>query len=93
MKAGLLLMNKEIVAERHKRIIRELEINNKVSVADLSRKLSVTPETIRSDLRRLEKRNKLRRIHGGAIYYFGLEKEQQLNKRIGIGLPIKKKIG
>lgn len=86
-------MKKGFVAERHRRIIRELEIKNKVSVADLSRKLSVTPETIRSDLRRLEKGNKLRRIHGGAICYFGLEKEQQFNKRIGISLPIKKKIG
>ncbi|KON87859.1 hypothetical protein AF332_14170 [Sporosarcina globispora] len=81
------------VEERHRRIMRELEMKNKVSVSDLSSKLNVTPETIRSDLRRLEERNKLRRIHGGAICYYGLMKEQQFNKKISISLPSKKKIG
>ncbi|MGM0854893.1 MAG: DeoR/GlpR family DNA-binding transcription regulator [Bacillota bacterium] len=81
------------MTERQKSIVRELEIKNKVSVANLSKKLKVTPETIRKDLILLEQKKKLRRIHGGAIPYYGLIKEPHFNKKIGISHDQKKRIG
>jgi DeoR/GlpR family transcriptional regulator of sugar metabolism len=81
------------MTERQKLIIRELEIKNKISVIDLALKLKVTPETIRKDLSTLETKKKLRRIHGGAIQYFGLIKEPHFNKKVGISHNQKKLIG
>ncbi|WP_423335061.1 DeoR family transcriptional regulator [Neobacillus sp. 19] len=77
-------MNKHEMAERYRVIIRELEMKNKINVVDLAIKLNVTPETIRKDLSVLEEKKKLRRIHGGAIQYFGSLKELHFNKKIGI---------
>lgn len=86
-------MNKSLIAERYRVIIRELEIKNKINVVDLAAKLNVTPETIRKDLSVLEQKKKLRRIHGGAIQYFGLIKEPHFNKKVGISHNQKKLIG
>jgi DeoR/GlpR family transcriptional regulator of sugar metabolism len=86
-------MNKDLITERYREIIRELEIKNKINVVDLAIKLNVTPETIRKDLSVLEEKKKLRRIHGGAIQYFGLIKEPHFNKKISISHNQKKMIG
>ncbi|QCJ41200.1 DeoR/GlpR transcriptional regulator [Bacillus sp. S3] len=86
-------MNKHEMAERYRVIIRELEMKNKINVIDLAIKLNVTPETIRKDLSVLEEKKKLRRIHGGAIQYFGSLKELHFNKKIGIYHNQKKMIG
>jgi DeoR family transcriptional regulator, fructose operon transcriptional repressor len=86
-------MNKSLISERYRVIIRELEIKNKINVIDLAAKLNVTPETIRKDLSALEEKKKLRRIHGGAIQYFGLIKEPHFNKKVGISHNQKKWIG
>ncbi|KAB2336827.1 DeoR/GlpR transcriptional regulator [Cytobacillus depressus] len=86
-------MNKHVITERYRLIIRELEMKNKINVVDLAIKLKVTPETIRKDLRVLEEKKKLRRIHGGAIQYFSLMKEPHFNKKIGISYNEKKMIG
>lgn len=86
-------MNTSYMTERQKIIIRELEIKSKISVIDLALKLKVTPETIRKDLSTLETKKKLRRIHGGAIQYFGLIKEPHFNKKVGISHNQKKLIG
>lgn len=83
-------MNKHLMTERYRVIIKELEMKNKVNVVDLAIKLNVTPETIRKDLSALEEKKKLRRIHGGAIRYFCLIKEPHFNKRIGISHNQKK---
>lgn len=79
--------------DRYKAIIRELEMKNKIGVADIAIKLNVTPETIRKDLSALEEKKKLRRIHGGAIQYFGVIIEPHFNKKVGIFHPQKKMIG
>ncbi|UOK59017.1 DeoR family transcriptional regulator [Bacillus sp. OVS6] len=76
--------------DRYKAIIRELEMKNKIGVADIAIKLNVTPETIRKDLSALEEKKKLRRIHGGAIQYFGVIIEPHFNKKVGIFHPQKK---
>ncbi|CRK81148.1 DeoR/GlpR family DNA-binding transcription regulator [Neobacillus massiliamazoniensis] len=86
-------MNKHLITERYRVIIKELEIKSKVNVVDLAIKLNVTPETIRKDLSALEEKKKLRRIHGGAIRCFGLIKEPHFNKKIGISHNQKKMIG
>jgi DeoR family transcriptional regulator, fructose operon transcriptional repressor len=82
-----------VMTERQKLILRELEMKSKISVVDLSKKLRVTPETIRKDLILLEQKKKLRRIHGGAIPYFSLIKEPHFNKKIGMSHNQKKRIG
>ncbi|WP_163100687.1 DeoR/GlpR family DNA-binding transcription regulator [Peribacillus alkalitolerans] len=86
-------MDKYLITDRYRVIIRELELKNKINVVDLAIKLNVTPETIRKDLSALEEKKKLRRIHGGAIQYFGLIKEPHFNKKIGISHHQKKMIG
>jgi DeoR family transcriptional regulator, fructose operon transcriptional repressor len=75
-------MDKVSAIERHKVIIRELEIKSKIGVVELASKLKVTPETIRKDLSVLEKNKKLRRIHGGAIHCVQLGKEPHFEKKV-----------
>lgn len=54
-------------SHRREFILEKLSANNKVSVADLMAGLDVSDETVRRDLKDLEKEGLLRRIHGGAI--------------------------
>lgn len=53
--------------ERHKQILEELENNNIVRIAQLSKNLGVTRQTIRRDLAELEKTGLIKKVHGGAI--------------------------
>ena len=52
---------------RRSKILKQLELSGKVSVAELSTLLDVTPVTIRSDLTDLEQEGKLLRVQGGAV--------------------------
>ena len=52
--------------ERAEYILSMLEKNKVVMVTDLSREMGVTEETVRKDLEKLEKQEKLNRVHGGA---------------------------
>ncbi len=54
-------------SERLDQIVRLVEDSGFVSVADLSRACNVTEMTIRRDLQLLEKEQRLRRTHGGAL--------------------------
>lgn len=69
--------------ERQKHIVETLKENGSVSVKNLSKELSVTEETIRRDLEKLEKEDALMRTHGGAIpvdnQEMPLEKRKQTN--------------
>lgn len=56
-----------LVAERYKKIVDLINQNGSMRVTELSQLCSVTEETIRRDLDRLEHEGKLRRSHGGAI--------------------------
>ncbi|WP_300408660.1 DeoR/GlpR family DNA-binding transcription regulator [Lagierella sp.] len=56
--------------ERLKEIMLSINKNGSITVQNLSRKLNVTPETIRRDLETLENQNKLKRVYGGAISIF-----------------------
>jgi len=56
-----------LVLERKRKIIECLEINRAVLVNALAAELNVVPETIRRDLREMEKQGLLTRTHGGAV--------------------------
>ncbi len=58
---------KVLVAERYEQILRMVDEKGSIRVSELSRQFGVTEETIRRDLDQLEKANKLRRSHGGAV--------------------------
>ena len=54
-------------ALRHDTIRRAIEINGRVSIADLKDQLGVSEVTLREDLKYLERRKVLTRVRGGAI--------------------------
>lgn len=57
-----------LFAEERKKVILDLLDNQeRVEVADLVERFNVSGSTIRTDMRELEKENKLIRTHGGAI--------------------------
>ncbi len=56
-----------LVAERQKKIVELVNERTSIRVTELSRIFSVTEETIRRDLKKLEKENLLMRSHGGAV--------------------------
>lgn len=56
-----------LVAERQQKILELVNDKKSVRVTDLSKVFSVTEETIRRDLEKLEIDQKLARSHGGAI--------------------------
>lgn len=53
-------------SSRHQAILDLLRSTGGAEVEDLSQRFSVSPQTIRNDLRELEMRGKLSRTHGGA---------------------------
>lgn len=53
--------------ERQKKIIDEVSINRKVSSSYLSEKLDVSEDTIRRDIKELDEKGLLAKVHGGAI--------------------------
>lgn len=65
--------SKVLVAERQRKIVELVNEKLSIRVSELSKIFSVTEETIRRDLEKLEKENLLMRSHGGAV---SLEKDQ-----------------
>jgi len=53
--------------KRLETILEQLKENRSARIADLSRKLGVTRETIRKDLYDLERQGLIKKVHGGAI--------------------------
>lgn len=53
--------------ERHQLILNKLNINRKVLSTSLSEELQVSEDTIRRDLKELEAKNLLYKVHGGAL--------------------------
>ena len=62
-----------LVAERQRKIVDLVNERLSIRVSELSKIFSVTEETIRRDLEKLEKENLLVRSHGGAV---SVEKDQ-----------------
>lgn len=78
--------------ERQQRILELLEQNGAVWVSKLSEEMGVTEETVRRDLEKLEKRELLRRTHGGALPIDEGSYDLSLAKRKGINVEIKEKL-
>ena len=53
--------------ERHKIILREVNLHNKVLTNDLSELLEVSEDTIRRDLNELDELEVILKVHGGAM--------------------------
>ncbi|MDT8860163.1 DeoR/GlpR family DNA-binding transcription regulator [Alkalihalobacillus sp. MEB130] len=56
-----------LVAQRHEKITELVNEKGSIRVSELSQIFSVTEETIRRDLEKLETEGKLQRSHGGAV--------------------------
>ncbi|MBT2648494.1 DeoR/GlpR transcriptional regulator [Bacillus sp. ISL-34] len=56
-----------LIAQRHQKIVELVNERSSIRVTELSEIFSVTEETIRRDLEKLEKETKLIRSHGGAV--------------------------
>lgn len=81
-----------LAPERQKFILDELFKEGAVTVSRLAASLSVTEETIRRDLEKLEKNESLRRTHGGAVPIDGTTYELSLEKRKATNVEAKQKI-
>lgn len=78
--------------ERQRLIIQWVNKEKRVSVAKLATTFAVTPETIRRDLTELEEQEQLSRVHGGAVVFRKLEKEQAFLRKLDIHRLEKEKI-
>lgn len=62
-----LIAIKMLKEERHKVILREINLHNKVLSLDLSQILNVSDDTVRRDLKDLVDAGKILKVHGGAV--------------------------
>lgn len=70
-----------IAANRHQVIIDLLLNEGSVRTVDLAQRLDVTDETIRRDLEKLEKEDRLQRTHGGAVASRHLNMDRSFEER------------
>ncbi|HFJ9466689.1 DeoR/GlpR family DNA-binding transcription regulator [Bacillus thuringiensis] len=78
------------VEERKDFILKKLYEDKKVYVQSLSKEMSVTAETIRRDLRDLERNGFLSKVHGGAILAKKINGELPLDVRKNMFITSKK---
>ncbi|MBW8349201.1 DeoR/GlpR family DNA-binding transcription regulator [Bacillus sp. IITD106] len=81
-----------LVAERHKKIVEIVNNRLSIRVSELSEIFSVTEETIRRDLEKLESEGKLQRSHGGAVSIQEPDSEIHFSERVITNVPEKKAI-
>ena len=79
--------------EREARIVSFLQDHGKGSVAELSRALGVSDATVRRDLRRLTLRQRVQRVHGGAVLADAVGLEPPVLQRRGLLAEEKERIG
>ncbi len=53
--------------ERHRFILNEVKIRNRVLLTDIAQQLAVSEDTVRRDLHQLNEWGKLKKVHGGAV--------------------------
>ncbi|GLC87290.1 DeoR/GlpR family DNA-binding transcription regulator [Lysinibacillus piscis] len=68
--------------ERFDYIIKQLEIEGKIIVANIAEALKVAPETIRRDFDELEQQRLLTRVHGGAVKYTNVRTEPAFLRKL-----------
>lgn len=78
--------------ERQQRIIELLKLNGAVSVSRLSGEFQVAEETVRRDLEKLEKQEKLYRTHGGAVPVDENKHEPSIEKRKKLNVEGKERV-
>ncbi len=82
-----------MLAISRKKLIKELLQENKsVTIADLAVRMNVTRETIRRDLRAMEKEHELIRTHGGAYILDGVQNDLDISTRQDLKTEEKKAI-
>ena len=79
--------------ERQEEILRLARRDGRVEVAALAEAFGITPETVRRDLTRLERRGVLRRTHGGALPIERLGFEPAVDERAEVHRAEKQRIG
>ncbi len=79
--------------ERHKFITELIEANGIIKVNDIQNELNVTDMTVRRDLKELEDKGMLDRVHGGAIRKnFVMPKELSHYEKRSINIDLKRQI-
>lgn len=78
--------------ERYEKIVECVDVSGRATVKELATKFKVTEDCIRKDLRVLESRGKLKRVHGGAILQRGHYDLKRVEERKDINILQKKKI-
>jgi len=78
--------------ERQNRILEKLKTDGSVLVSALAVELSVTEETVRRDLEKLEKQEALLRTHGGAVPIAGTNYEYSLETRKNLNTEAKARL-
>ena len=66
---------------RREHILEKISNHRKVTVADIASSLDVSDETVRRDLKDLEREGLLRRIHGGAISVAAI-RDEPISERV-----------
>ncbi len=84
------MINSEI---RRSEIIDQIEKKGSVGISQLANSYKVSEMTIRRDLIELEKMSVIRRVHGGAVAFYGRSFEPPLISRSNKNISIKQRIG
>ncbi len=87
------MINKKSTVERRAMIIKELDLNGRVNVSELSKKFNVSEVTIRNDLAQLEKKNILIRARGGALKIDPVGIDYHISEKDKINIKAKQAIG
>ncbi|NEC20622.1 DeoR/GlpR family DNA-binding transcription regulator, partial [Streptomyces parvus] len=78
--------------ERQQEILRLAQESGRVDVLSLAEEFQVTAETVRRDLKALDRAGLLRRVHGGAIPVGRLDFEPDLAERDALSADEKDRI-
>src|SRR5690606_26768545 len=81
------------IAERHQFILNKIQQEGHINVVDLCQELDVSSVTIRKDLKLLEDKNLLYRIHGGATVNNPYTMDRPVNEKEQLQASEKMKIG
>lgn len=84
--------NHMYAAERQQEILRLARERGRVDVPSLAQEFQVTAETVRRDLKSLDRAGFVRRVHGGAIPAGALDFEPDLSAREGAATEEKDRI-
>jgi DeoR/GlpR family transcriptional regulator of sugar metabolism len=78
---------------RRSEIIDRIEKKGSIIISELAENFKVSDMTIRRDLIALEKLSIIRRVHGGAVAFYGRSFEPPLISRSNKNIPVKQLIG